>query len=523
MKSLLGCTIFLLISLSATSQKVQVEIGPEIKIEKNVDFWGHLHSNTTGHYVMLAENNATLFSGSKIAPIVQKYDRKFNLVFSKEINVDDSDIKFGNMLYAKGKFLFCTQKRDSKDKRVTCSITKMDMNGKLAKPVKAAIIQYKDRDDEPNYIKWQISEDTSKVLLATLADDNDDDLMAKTSVTVLDNDANKIWSRGITLPYSQEQLTLKSWTLANNGDVYLLAKVYDERRSKETKRKDGKKKPAYKLVIFRFDATNEKPKEYALALQDKFVTDVTFKITPQNDLVCAGFYSNDTKMVVQGLFFTRINGQNGTVEVASKKELSDKDLANLDTEKDRSGDRGLDSEFQFNNIILREDGGIVVVAEEAYSYTTTYRSGNSWVTRTTYVNNEIFVSSVSPKGEIDWVRMIPKRQIFTDVRLFNGYAYMVSGSNMFFLYNDDEDNIGRPLTERARQISSFRDAAATLVTVGIDGKMDRKMVFDAKDDADALMVASDSRQISPNELFFVTTKFKMLGKTRLRMGLVKVP
>ena len=163
------------------------------------------------------ENTPTLFNGSKIAPVVQKYDRKFNLVFSKEINVDDTDIKFGNMIYAKDKFLFCTQSRDSKDKRVTCAITKMDMNGKLAKPVKAAIIQYKDRDDEPNYIKWQISEDTSKILLATLADDNDDDLMAKTSVTVMDNDANKIWSRGVTLPYSQEQLTLKSWTLANNG------------------------------------------------------------------------------------------------------------------------------------------------------------------------------------------------------------------------------------------------------------------------------------------------------------------
>jgi hypothetical protein len=101
--------LFLALACVAFSQKTTVEIGPEIKVDKNVSFWGHLHSNPTGHYIMLMENNASLFSRGKVAPIVQKYDRKFNLVFSKEINVDDSDIIFGNMLYAKDKFLFCTK------------------------------------------------------------------------------------------------------------------------------------------------------------------------------------------------------------------------------------------------------------------------------------------------------------------------------------------------------------------------------------------------------------------------------
>ena len=515
--------LFLALACVAFSQKTTVEIGPEIKVDKNVSFWGHLHSNPTGHYIMLMENNASLFSRGKVAPIVQKYDRKFNLVFSKEINVDDSDIIFGNMLYAKDKFLFCTKLYDRSEKKLTCSVTQMDMAGKLSKPEKVMTIQHKEKNDEPNYVNWKISEDTSKVVLTTIADDNDDDLNVKVSLTVMDNNLTKLWTKGISLPYTQEQVSVRSVTVSNDGQVYLLAKVYDERRSKETKKKDGKKKPAYKMIIFMFNSeTDKKPKEYVLGLQDKFVTDITFKLSPKNDLICSGFYANDTKGVIQGVFFTRINGETGTVEVANKKEISDKDLANLDTEKDRSGNEGLDSEFNFNQIITKEDGGIYAIAEEAYSYTYTTRQGNNWVTHTRYINNEIFVSSIGPSGTIDWVRVIPKKQIFTDISMFNGYSHMYSGGKLYFLYNDDEDNIERPLTAKAKRISSFRDAVSSLVTIEENGKMNRKKIFDAKDDADALMVASDSRQISPNELFFVTTRFKLLSKTRLRMGLVRI-
>ena len=43
-----------------------------------------------------------------------------------------------------------------------------------------------------------------------------------------------------------------------------------------------------------------------------------------------------------------------------------------------------------------------------------------------------------------------------------------------------------------------------------------------KEDADALMSPRNGRQISANELFFVTTRFKTFGGKRLRMGLIRV-
>lgn len=515
---------------AAYAQKPVVEIGPEIKIDKDMNFWGHLHSDATGHYVMLVESGPSLgmaialgglAPARSIKPIVQKYDRKYALVFSKEFKVDDNDVELGNMLYAGSKFYLCTQVKDKKAKKFTCSVTPVDLNGKAGKVQKVATIQYNEKDDAPSDVIWQMSEDTTKLLVATVADDNNDNLKAKVSLNVYDNQLNKAWGKGFTLPYTQEQVTAQTWSLANDGQVYLLAKVYDGSRKKESKKTGDERRPAYQMILFRFDGTSDKPKEFVLAFGEKFVTDLTFKLNHTNDLSCAGFYANDTKGVIQGVFFLRLDGKTGAVVTASQKELSAADIENLDTKKDRSGNEGLSSNYDFNKLILREDGGVLVTAEKVYITFSSSSTGNRMSNTTIYHNDEVFVTSVAPDGKIEWVKVIPKKQQGS-VSMFNGYMTMVSGSNVYILYNDDEDNIKLPLTAKAKGLSSFKDAAAALVTISAEGKASRRQIFDSKADAEALMVPGDGEQISPNELLFVTTKFKLLGKTSLRLGLVRM-
>ncbi len=514
--------IALLMASALYGQKFSVEIGPEFKTTRDQSFWGHLYSDPTGHYVLLTEGKRGMFGYKSFTPMLQKYDRSFKLDFFKEIKVDDEDIQFDNMFYAHQKFILSTHKNDKKADRVTYTATIIGMDGKAQKPQRVAAIEYENKDTEPNYVSWRISEDTSKVLLAIWADHNDNDLKTKLALTVQDNQLNKLWNKTFNMPYTQERLLVRNWTVANDGRVYMLAKVYDEKNNKEVKKKNGKQLAAYKMVILRFDDSGEKPKEFVLNLAGKIVTDVTFKLSHEGDLYCAGFFANDKKQVIQGVFYTRINGQSGEAELATSKELTAQEIASFDTEKDKSGDEGLDSNFDFKNLVLRDDGGIIVTAEQVYVTTSTTMTGNRMRTVYYYNNNEIFVTSISPDGNIEWVRMIPKKQTFVDTNYFNGFTLMVSGSNLYFLYNEDEDNIGKPLTAKAKRISSFRDAVAGLVTVSADGKMERRKIFNSKEDADALMVPADGRQISPNELFFVTTKFKMFGSKKLRMGLVRV-
>lgn len=514
--------IALLLANTLFGQKFTVQIGPEFKADRDLDFWGHLYSDPTGHWVLLTDANRGMFTYKSFTPVLQKYDRSFKLDFFKEIKVDDEDIQFKGMFYAQQKFVLCTQKNDKKADKITYSATLIGMDGKPQKPQRISVLQYDNKNTEPTNTTWRISEDTSKILLATWADRNDDDLKLKLALFVHDNQLNKLWSKNFNLPYSQERFQLRNVTVSNDGRVYVLAKVYDEKSNKESRKKNGKQEAAYKMVILRFDDTNEKPKEFVLSLAGKFVTDVTFKLAHNNDLYCAGFYANDKRGVIRGVFFTRINGQTGTAEVATSKELASADIARFDTEKDKSGDEGLDSNFDFKRLVLRDDGGIVVIAEQVYVTTSTTMSGNRMRTVYYYNNNEIFVTSIAPDGAIEWVRMVPKKQTFVDTNYFNGFSLMVSGGNMYFLYNEDEDNIGKPLTAKPKRISSFKDAVAGMVTLSFDGKMERSKIFNSKEDADALMAPADGEQISPNELFFITTRFKLFGSKKLRMGVVRV-
>ena len=107
----------LLIVGALFSQKASVEIGPEFKTNGDMYLWNHLYSDPSGHYVLLAEENRGFFLYKKFRPILQKYDRSFNLGLNKEIQIEDTDIEFDDMLYAQQKFVLCTRNNDKKDKK----------------------------------------------------------------------------------------------------------------------------------------------------------------------------------------------------------------------------------------------------------------------------------------------------------------------------------------------------------------------------------------------------------------------
>ncbi|MBC7775641.1 MAG: hypothetical protein H7246_09395 [Phycisphaerae bacterium] len=515
----------LLVASTLFSQKASVEIGPEFKTNGDMYLWNHLYSDPSGHYVLLAEENRGFFLYKKFTPILQKYDRAFNLGLNKEIKIEDSDIEFDDMLYAQQKFVLCTRNNDKNASKVTISATIVGMDATSQKTQRIASIPYDNRDNLPNMIKWKISADTSKILLAAWADHDDDKIQTKLLVSVQDNQLANIWKHNFTLPYTQEQLKILNLAISNTGQVFLSAKVYyDKKDKKASNKKDDPAPLPYKMVIFSMDATNDKAREISPEVTGKFITDLSINVGKNGDLYYAGLYTNDNKGVIQGIFYNKTNGQTGAVEVAINKELSESDIKNFNIKKDKSGNEGLDPNFEMKDLILREDGGVVLTAEEVFTTHESYTStAGRMETVTNYNTNDVLVSSISPKGSVDWVKMVPKKQAFGGTEKYSSYALMVSGASLCFVYNDDKDNISQPVTALAKDISSFRDAVAGMLTISGDGKMERQKVFDIKKDSGTLLVPESSKQISANELFFVTTgTFKLTGKNMYRLGVIRI-
>ncbi len=510
-----------MIAGTLAAQNCKVEIGPEFKTNGDLYLWNHLYSDAGGHYLLLVEENRGYYLYKKFTPTLQKYDRAFKLVQSSEIPLENSDINFDDMFYAGQKFVLCTNKDNKKAQNVSINATVVGQDAEIRQKRQVASLPYDNNDNFPDMIKWKVSADTSKILLAAWADNDEEKLQTELFISVLDNNLAGIWQQNYTLPYNQNELKILDVLVSNTGQVFARAKVYFDKKA--TKKKEGPESPAYKMVIFSMDGTSNKARESSPEIPGKFVTDASISIGKSGELYCGGIYTNDKQGIIQGFFCQKMNLQTGPNELMFKKELSDSDIKLFNIKKDKQGNEGLDPNFEMKSLILKEDGGMVILAEEIFTSHESYTSGGTMKTATIYNTNDVMVASVSPAGTVEWIKMVPKNQMFGETSKYSSYALMVSGSTLCFVYNDDKDNISKPVNIKAKAISSFNDAVAAMFTINSSGKAERQTLFSIKKDTETLLSPKKCAQISPNELFFVTSGvFKLTGKNIYHIGVVRI-
>ncbi len=102
--------------------------------------------------------------------------------------------------------------------------------------------------------------------------------------------------------------------------------------------------------------------------------------------------------------------------------------------------------FSLNNIVKRYDGGVLVMMElsKEYSRRSSYATGydsrgsglrGGWVD---YYNEDIIVISINPQMEVDWSRILYKKQFSQDDNaIFSSYYVMKTPSRMHLIYNDE--------------------------------------------------------------------------------------
>jgi hypothetical protein len=93
-------------------------------------------------------------------------------------------------------------------------------------------------------------------------------------------------------------------------------------------------------------------------------------------------------------------------------------------------------QYDLDNIVLKDDGGAILVGEQFFIrvVTTTDAQGNVRTT-THYYYNDIIVISINPKGEIDWTEKIAKRQhTINDNGYFSSYAMAVNEDKINFIF-----------------------------------------------------------------------------------------
>lgn len=363
-----------------------------------------------------------------------------------------------------------------------------------------------------------ISQDSSKILIINQLPYQKSQ-PEKFSLRVYDTDFNDLWSRNITLPYNDQSFSIEEYRVDSEGNVYLLGILYtDGVRA----RKRGK--PNYQYIVLSYPADGSKPQEYKIKLGEQFITDLTFRITKQGLLVCSGFYSDRGASSIKGTYFFQLD--------PITREIFNQNLKAFDIDfliddysiakqrriqkADKEGTLGREPELQqysLDDLILRSDGGVVLIAEQFYieennnidqfnQFNRFNRFNRGGLNNVDFYYNyhDIIVVNIRPTGEIEWAARIPKRQVtINDGGYYSSYAMSIVRDKIYFVFNDN----GRNFTDqhRSRRLYNFngRNSIIALAELSKDGAVKIEPLFSNRE-ADIITRPKVCKQTNKREM-----------------------
>ncbi len=494
------------------TDKAEIKWGEELKFKKGVEFVEYLGKDHGSYYLI-----KSMKKGYEYA--INSFGKNMNL--TKEVIIDmkhhgnykmnyEGSYLLNNSIYVFSSF---PDKKTKINKLYCRAFDKSSLApGKL---VEIEELPYEKQRRKGGF-GVEVSEDES-TLLIYLNKPYEKDAPEKFGFTVLNSELKELWKKDIELPYTEQLFTIEDYQVNNDGDVYLLGQEFKENR------KDRRKgEPNYKYHILAYLDGGKKIKDYEINLEDKFITDVTYKIAKNGDLICSGLYSENGTHSVKGAFYMMIDFDTRKIKNNSLKEFdeefitqgwSDKAIAKA-KKKEVKKDKAIELyEYDLKDFILREDGGAVLLAEQFFvrirTYTTTDSQGNR-TTRTEYhyYYNDVIVININSEGKIEWATKIEKNQhSVNDGGYLSSYVLQVDEDKLHLIYNESARNYFKK-EERKEMKRKDKIARLTVIaTVDNRGEYEKEILINVSEE-NTYPVPKFSEQISEKELLMYTRKFK---------------
>ncbi len=307
-----------------------------------------------------------------------------------------------------------------------------------------------------NKIYSIINSENKQRIMSYKINSKNDKLHVVTSV-LFDKDLNLIHKSrvGVQMPDRNDFLT--EFQLDNDGDLVFV-------KPSGTAQNDN----INKLVMFTKPANADDVAFVDLKLNNINLDDVSVKIDNFNKhYLISSFYSAKRRGNVDGLYCFLWDKQNGKELLSSATTFSDE----LRTEA--KGENSIKSAFNdyfVRNIIMKKDGGFIVVSESAYTstrggvnnsrwdylngspywgtndYYSNYSYGynypwsryNSFNNITRYYADNIAVVSYDATGKMEWSNIVNKSQYDDSNDNFIGFTLANTGDQLHFIFNVQE-------------------------------------------------------------------------------------
>lgn len=496
------------------SDKVDIKWGAEQKASRTATLSDIIGFDENGIYAIKTRG------GMNWGVNMEHYDYNYESVSSVKFDVEmnDRNMDLEMMVHLDEELYLFTSYRDGKAKKNSLfyqTVDKGSMNPK-GTPQEIATIDYSGHTKwNSGVFNYDLSRDSSKVLIYYDMPYESGEA-EKFGLRVFDKDLNELWSRDITLPYNDKLFQVVDYIVDNAGNVYLVGKLYREGVKNKVR---GEANYTYQLLSYSGDG--ESMEEYEIKLKDRFIMDLKVAITDDLDIICGGFYSEHGKYSIKGSYFMKIDGESWEIAHESTQDFEIDFITQNMTEREeekakKKEEKGKNVElyeYDLDNIVIREDGGVILVGEQFFirvTHSTTYSNGvASTTTHYHYYYNDIIAINISPEGEIEWTQKIAKRQhTVDDGGFFSSYAMAQVDDKLYFFFNDNPKNLGYTGSGKVERMNG-KKSVVTMVELDSEGNQERESLFSYKD-AEVMCRPKVSEQIDDR----VMVLFGQKGKTQ---------
>lgn len=314
---------------------------------------------------------------------------------------------------------------------------------------------------------------------------------------ILDSEFNTIRDKELFLPYGAEVVQVQQCLVDDSANVFLVSGKNPVKNNVRVMRSQGGR-----YLVFYYNFKENKLKEYDISLKEKQVVAAQGAINSNNEMIVAGYYSNDFSFAVAGTFVFKIATGGGALKSASymafPKDFLTQIIGNRETERYPEL-----SDYFLDHMILQPNGSILIIGEQ---YSISERVNMDPVTGRTIVENlhhydDIIIHSLEESGKINWSGFIPKAQHTSLDRDKCGYNFFIQPDKINFYFNDHPDNF-KVLQQNPRaRVDSWngsKSAVITEVSFDFSGKNSRKNLISHKAAGGVLLPGLSNEQIRGN-------------------------
>lgn len=369
---------------------------------------------------------------------VSYYSNALTAVWGKSIEPSPENASVDAVAFAQGKILIISSLFDKGKNEMTVHCRWMNNKGEIVKNQAAGKINL---ESGSSYEKVKIVISANQLLVALVIQEYVNDKQSS-HLIITDSTFNSIRVKKLGISYGEKNFTGTDYSLSNNGDFHELG----VRSIKMTGKKRTEDYQLYSSPL----ASNDFA-VFSIGREDQDITGASIIFDNlKNRLVCAGFYADKTTSTGAGIIYSFLEMNNAITLKMQSSPIDNQTQLKLLGQRNNSYDIGLIN-YPIRKIILRNDGGAVVIAEAFYTTDYSYYDyfSQSYTRRIDYHFNNIITLSINENGTIHWLNIIRKEQESTDDGgIFSSFCPMLSDKEFVLMYNSEISRESEVITAR---------------------------------------------------------------------------